>query len=728
MRIAHLCAPGLLLTTLLVAAPAAAKDRQPSNRPASRPITSSPASAAASPEAVRDFLAALPKLSSDDPFNRTAGWNTISTVCAKASRPGSDHERAALCLAIAEHIGPQSSPFVRQVLIRQLECIGFEEVVPALAEVLKEEDAVIRDCARRALASNPSPQAGNPLRTALAQATEPAWRAALINALAQRGDRQDLSAFVVAAGEADPVVARAGIQALGDLGGPKAVATLSRTGLEPPGMADVVADALLRCADQFAAEGDVAQAGPIYAKLAAPAYPMLVRVAASRGAMLAEPSAAMELARQLLKGDEKPLQDVAGWYVAEGPGDGIARQAAAMLPDLQPPAQAIVVTALGRRADRNALPPVAALAKSSDQALRLAVWRALGALGDASTVPLLAEAAAGSSGAEQAAARDALVSLEGQAIDAAIVQGLDAPQPRVRAELVKALADRRVTSAVPALLSLVEKDAEPMVGTAALDGLAALATDAQAPDLLRLVCNAADDAHRSAAEKALAAVIGRSEDRPALSHLLLDAWAAADAPAGQMSERRAALIRLLSRVAGQEALTAVDRATDDADAEVRGAAIRAIAGWPDAAALDSALRLARTQENTTYKVLALQGFIRMAGLPATRSVTETLGLYRQALELAARPEEVKQVLGGLGQVADPVALELIDPLLAREVVAPEAVQAKIAVAKAIAAQRPEAARDALRQVLALDMPPNSPARRQAQDVLDKLPPARPPAQ
>ena len=53
---------------------------------------------------------------------------------------------------------------------------------------------------------------------------------------------------------------------------------------------------------------------------------------------------------------------------------------------------------------------------------------------------------------------------------------------------------------------------------------------------------------------------------------------------------------------------------EDLTAEVKDAAVRTLSEWPDAAPADDLLALVNTSSNQTHKVLALRGYIRMAGM------------------------------------------------------------------------------------------------------------------
>lgn len=100
------------------------------------------------------------------------------------------------------------------------------------------------------------------------------------------------------------------------------------------------------------------------------------------------------------------------------------------------------------------------------------------------------------------------------------------------------------------------------------------------------------------------------------------------------------------RLAAIESLEAVRAALGDANEDFRGVAVRTLSEWPDAALAEELLALARTSSNETHKVLALRGYVRMAGMSK-----DPTAIYVRAMELAERLDDKKLVLGGLGSAS-----------------------------------------------------------------------------
>ena len=135
----------------------------------------------------------------------------------------------------------------------------------------------------------------------------------------------------------------------------------------------------------------------------------------------------------------------------------------------------------------------------------------MGRIGNAASVPLLLGIAAGSSGAEQAAARQSLQRVRGTEIDAALAATAERGELPLRVEAIRTLAARSAVSAVPLLLKTAEDDNEA-VRIESLDALGVLADPQTLPGLVKLLAAAPTAGQRTAAEKAVLATCQRSQD------------------------------------------------------------------------------------------------------------------------------------------------------------------------------------------------------------------------
>ena len=170
----------------------------------------------------------------------------------------------------------------------------------------------------------------------------------------------------------------------------------------------------------------------------------------------------------------------------------------------------------------------------------------------------------------------------------------------------------------------------------------------------------------------------------------------ADAPLAALksadeARTRASLLRVLGGIGGSKALAVVQAATADKDAAVQDAAVRALAGWPDASGVGALLQTVASTKDEVHRVLALRGCVRLLELGGLGD-GETLKAYGRLLKFADRADEKRLLLGGLGKVADPAAAELVEPLLADAAVLREAEQAIIDILKALVVKSPPKAK------------------------------------
>jgi type 1 glutamine amidotransferase/HEAT repeat protein len=168
----------------------------------------------------------------------------------------------------------------KQYVCRELS-IGTGQSVPALASMLTDEK--LSDMARYALERIPGEAVDVALIANLNKAKGNA-RIGIVNTLGER--RCAVAAPMIAklVDNQDKLMAGAAISALGKIGGPDAMQTLTKAKGSTSGKLQMmVYDALLKCADQMVAAGKKVEALKIYRDLNKAGVPQLVRTAALRG-------------------------------------------------------------------------------------------------------------------------------------------------------------------------------------------------------------------------------------------------------------------------------------------------------------------------------------------------------------------------------------------------------------------------------------------------------------
>ena len=251
----------------------------------------------------------------------------------------------------------------------------------------------------------------------------------------------------------------------------------------------------------------------------------------------------------------------------------------------------------------------------------------------------------------------------------------DGAAPAVKGQLLLALGARGVRAAVPvALQALAGSDGG--VRAAAAKALAQTADDADLPAVVQALAAATGDDDRRVIEEAISGVCHRVGQRCA-DPLMAVMPAASEAV-------RAALIRCLAPTGSSKALSMVRGLVAAAAAAgvVRDEAVRALSNWRDDAARADLLALARSAFERKHQVLGLRGYVRLT-VDSKDTDEAKLKALAEAMTLAERPEEIKLVLGGVGGVECPEALQFAMKYLQAEGVGDEAAAAAVRIAEGL---------------------------------------------
>jgi HEAT repeat protein len=653
--------------------------------------------------------ALMPNMGDEDPGKRNGPQGILEKIAFRAGRAGAEADRAACAKAIAAKLGRDIGPLGRIWLLKQLERIGRAEAVSQITKLLANQDAQVRESARRALQKNPASEANEALRQALGSAGNMEWRAALINALAERRDPANLNLLMRAAGSQDDGVrigAVIGLAALEDKSGLAPISAAMSVGA--PRARTIAADSYLRLADALVARGDKASALRAF-KTMLPAEGYL-KCAAIIGIGRAGGPEDLPALLEAAASQDAKLRGACVEALCLLEGKDVARAIAAQVSQSQPETKLVLLQALARRGEKSTVPVFTAATEDADETVRVAALAGLGTVGNPAVVPLLLKAAGTGSKPQQDAARQSLQLLPGADIDKAVLNTMDAGDPRSRAEAARALASRHVVAATPTLLKTA-MDADGGVRTESLKALGVVASSEALPALAGLLAKSEDDASRSEAANALVSIANRDDNIEARSEPILKALGASSGDA------RLWLLRVLGRIGGQQSLGAVRTAVKDNDAKVQDAAIRTLAEWPDATAAADLLGVVNSGANETQQVLAFRGYIRVCRIRTTRQEAETARMLAVGLAAAKRPDQKREALGGLAEVRDILALQAVLPCLDDNAVKEEAASAAARIGREICDQKPEAVKAAMQKVLDISSRDN--VKRDAKETLDR---------
>ena len=591
----------------------------------------------------------------------------------------------------------------KQFACQMLRLVASPKCVPAAAKLLGDEK--LSHMARCVLVGLSDPSAAEALRKALAT-TQGNQQLGVINSLGDRRDEQSVDALAGLIGPA-PAVNQAALRALGKIGTTKAADAIEKAKV-PDGCKDAQAEATLTCAEALC-DSDAARAQKMYQSVmdgaAAPSFKAGAFVALAR----LQKGQAVPLVLKTLQSPDALLRRAAGSAMLSLTGPEAGKAFGKELASLQGEAQISLLNALAARGEAAGLTEtVNALACDKDAAVRQAAIAALSKLGDATTVKVLAGMVKEGDGIGQAATTT-LIRLQAPGVAEALGAQVQAGEPAVRAAMIDVVAARKQVDALPAVRQAAG-DSDPKVRQAALKALADLGSMDDLPKMVELLVAGKDNAEREQLARSILAAASRCEDRDKRCQPIIQGLANADEKA------KALLLGCLAGLGGEQALKTM-RANLAGEGEVKKAVVRALAEWPSPEPLADLLEAAKTDKDATVQILALRGYVRLAGLSKIGS-GEKVKAFAQAMELAKRAEEKKLVLAGLAKVNDPAALKAVQPCLDEAELKNEAFAAYAEIAQSLAKSKPAVAKEALS--LVAEKAPDAGMRNRAKQALGKI--------
>jgi hypothetical protein len=238
--------------------------------------------------------------------------------------------------------------------------------------------------------------------------------------------------------------------------------------------------------------------------------------------------------------------------------------------------------------------------------------------------------------------------LHSDAVNGEIVRLLGQTRdPVVRVALLRAVADRQMTDAMAGVRAALD-DGNRVVKNEALRTISVLGGEA---DMDLLVARLLEAPQRTI-EDAVVAVTQRVDQAEKTSRILADK-AASGSAAVQM-----AVLRVVARLGQAPGLAYVETLCRSENDRVKIEAVRALSNWPTRAGLSLAETMARNETDTTCRVLALRGFIRMAVMDSDQTVQARFDTLARAMTLASRDDERKMVLSAMPQTPCKEALSM----------------------------------------------------------------------
>ena len=551
---------------------------------------------------------------------------------------------------------------------RSLQQIGTEKCIPALSGLLC--DKILSHYARLSLEMIDSPKASAALLAALPKASEK-LKGGIIMSLGNRKEATAVKAIAPSIASKEAGTSAAAMRSLAMIGGKEAAACLAGA-KAPTGLDAVLKESQIVCAESLEKADAAKVCSAIFAdaKNSPP-----TRIAALRGLIKADGVKAAPLVVAAIKGKPGYMKQGALRLVASEQCPCLTGAASTALASMPVACQLKVLDVLGQRGDIKALKGVSALYSSSSAEVKLAAYKTAGRIGDTGCIKPLVELIGDNDQGISQKAVDALGIIDNAAVDETLA-GLIG-DPKLGPGAITALKRRGCTSVTADIIKLVESGSTE-AKVAGWSAMGNLATDKDLGALMKQIVKIKDDKVLAAATNAIKNICTNSGDRRKCFDSIGPQYVGADKKVKML------IIAISSATGGNAAIATVKEAMKSSDADIKTAAMRALMNWPDTSAANTLLDIAKSGATDKDKILALRGYIQVAGKEDTR---KRVGMYKEIAPLAKSADAKNQIISGLRNVRQFDSLQVLETYLADASVKATAEQAALDVVDGIKRDR-----------------------------------------
>ena len=555
-----------------------------------------------------------------------AGTNALALIVATPPDQLAPLE-ASLIEALCE---PSATPEGKAFICRLLQRIGSDKCIPAVSGLLHDE--VLSDYAVAILERIGTPTAAAAIRKALDQAPDKVIPG-LLGSLSVLRDVQAVDPIARLAAGSNPTTALAAIQALGKISGETASQALlhlqiSESRQHPYRLS------LLTCAENLPAKSALA----LYEKVLS-LNDATCNAAAIDGMLRVDPAQAIQQIKARLKAnDGRSHSGILALIAAGKGGDALIQAVGGFLSEMPADLKAQLILALGSSRNPQALAFVSPSLADTNAAIRSATIEALGEIGTPAVLKLLLAI-------DDPTAVKAIGQMTATGIDAALI-GLLQDRSLMK-PVIAALVARSTSQAVPGLLELTGND-DPEIRASAWAALRSIAFEEQILPLSQKAFAVTNPKDQAAAFAAVKSVCATALDKDKCFEPVLAGYESGTDPVKQ------AILDVGGKVGTAKALELEKRAIQSGNNGLASKAIKALAGWPDKSVAPYLLELAVKAAQDADKLTALQGYIQIAcNEDVKMSAKDRCSMLKKATELATRPDEKIQIIGGLNLADGP---------------------------------------------------------------------------
>lgn len=551
--------------------------------------------------------------------------------------------RAMAANAYVKALDEVADPDNKAFLITQLQMVGKEEAVAALAKNLTNDR--LCDPAARALIKINTASAKTALLNALS-GTPGTCQLSLVEALGDARYTAAVPAINKLAGTSEPNLKKVALFALANIGDPASEAILAAEA-EKAGYTYQNANATaayLLWAEKMLAAGNQDQVEKMAQTLLGKTLQdnqVHTRIAALNYLVAIQGEKSLPLLLSAVKDKNQAYRVAALNRATHFKGNEGTQQWLAALKKAEPAAKADIINMLGNRGDAAASADIFKALKSKQPAVKRAAITAAGKVGQEAALPLILKAMRKGDSTHIQAAQTAILTMKGNNVVPQVAKALPKMRPAAKAALLEVLGSRKATPHLDVVLAQT-KNKDQMVELAALDALKNMATQEHLPVLYPLLESADRPEEVAAMQEAIFNAVSGVKDKAQQTDIIL----------GQMAQTNAAkkplYYAVLGKVGGKKALQTVVADFKSGSDETKKAAFAALGTWTDFSAAGELFNIAQSTPGSPYFDQALRGYVRQVSRAKFPAEQKLLHLTK-VMDIAQTNEQKNLILREVGR-------------------------------------------------------------------------------
>ncbi len=562
----------------------------------------------------------------------------VSGFSGYVSLPGREAMRAKTALAYAKSLEKNTDPEVRSFIISQLQWIGQDQSIDYIKPFLNHARLV--DPASRALVGIGSPAAKTALANALTNANNET-APSLLEALGHIKGNEALTAITVYAKHENEKVRKAALYALAAIADPSSASLLAQGAERSQFRFDNAHafGAYLNYLQNLNKEGNQALAEKLTKNLIKQTakHEVQARIAALQLLVDIQGEKSLTTLAKASNDGNKVFRIAA---LKMGQPFMVPSQSAFWLKQLKkgnPEAQSEVITLIGDKNMPLLLPLIKTQLKASNPQVKLAAITATGKMGGSTVLSDLLPILKQGNPVEVDAVKEALLTMEGQGINAALLREIN-EMPKVSQAAILSVLGKRGANAESASIFSLLQDSDADVKQAAFQALTTTVLEKDLPILFTILNSIKDPKEANQVQASI--IYAMREAQGDQTDKVLQAMSNAS------PDQKPLYYGILSTIGGDKALNAVVDAYKSGDALNRKAAFQALASWEQENALQTVYAITKEAENPADLNQALTGFIRLINLSSSPTDQKVL-MLKDAMGLSQTVPQKRLVLRAL---------------------------------------------------------------------------------